>query len=410
MNLRFKFKRGYSFLFLACISALIWITSDRRLILELAELGIIMVLITAWIYSYFRKKNQLMNIALEMKDIAEGEGDLTRRLKGLYKGEVGDLVRWLNVFLEKIQNLIINVKTAGAQVASTNDKVTSYIDTISESMVRQADKSVQVAAASSEMTAAINDIAQNASDISVSAEETLNVARKGGEVIKASVDEVVRIKTAVSELAQFIASLNSQSKKIGDIVNVINDIAVQTNLLALNAAIEAARAGDVGRGFAIVAEEVKKLAEKTAKSTNEIREMINMIQNYTMGASTAMDESLQRVEAGVGLSNQTGDTFQQIISSVTGLQSMVQSIASSTMEMSLTAEQVNKDIDEIATVSKNTTFTLQEIYVSSYELSQSENLLAREISSFKTDGDAAGQSGKGSMPVDTGEKPAGQPH
>jgi methyl-accepting chemotaxis protein len=383
---------------------------NHNLILKLAGLGVITLLIMIWIYSYLRKKDQLMNVAFEMKDIAEGEGDLTKRLKGLWKGDIGDLVRWVNVFLEKIHNVVINVKTAGEQVALTNNKVTSYTDTISDRMILQADKSVQVASASNEMTAAVSDIARNTSDMSMSAEKTLQIAQKGGEVVKASLDEVIRIKAAVSELAQLITSLGAQSRGIGDIVNVINDIAAQTNLLALNAAIEAARAGDMGRGFAVVADEVKKLAEKTSKSTGEIKKMIDTIQQQTMSAGTAMEDSLQRVESGVSLSNQAGESLRQIISSIYSLQSMVHSIALSTKDISLTAGKVNKEIDEIAAVSKNTTFTLQEIYVSSYELSQSEQLLTREISFFKTDGNSTEQSVNSSPAGDAGEQPDGQPH
>lgn len=383
---------------------------NHNLILKLAGFVVITLLITVWIYTYLRKKDQLMNVAFEMQDIAEGEGDLTKRLKGLWKGDIGELVRWVNVFLEKIHNVVINVKTAGEQVALTNNKVTSYTDTISDRMILQADKSLQVASASNEMTSAVSDIARSASDMSMSAEKTLKIAQKGGEVVKTSVDEVIRIKAAVSELAQLITSLGNQSRGIGDIVNVINDIAAQTNLLALNAAIEAARAGDVGRGFAVVADEVKKLAEKTSKSTDEIKRMIDTIQQQTMSAGIAMEESLQRVESGVSLSNQAGESLRQIISSIHSLQSMVHSIASSTKEISLTAGKVNKEIDEIAAVSKNTTFTLQEIYVSSYELSQSEQLLTREISFFKTDGNSTEQSVSSLPAGDAGEQPDGQSH
>ncbi|RJQ48133.1 MAG: methyl-accepting chemotaxis protein [Nitrospiraceae bacterium] len=368
----------------------------QKLTLKLAGIVIMSFLIVGWIYSYFKKKDQLMNVALDMKDIAEGEGDLTKRLSGQWDGEIGELVKWVNAFIEKIQKVVINVKSAGDQVASANKRVIAVTDIISEKMIISADRSSQVASASNGMTEAVSDIAKNASDMSLSAHKTLQIAQTGGNVVKASVNEVLRIKTAVSDLAQLINSLNDQSREIGDIISVINDIAEQTNLLALNAAIEAARAGDVGRGFAVVADEVKKLAEKTSRSTDEIRRMINTIQNKTMSAGTAMGESLKMVEAGVSLSNQAGESLQQIVNSVNSLQGLVQTIASATMEMSVTAEQVNKDIDEIADISKNTAATAEEMYVTSFELAQSEHMLASEISFFKTEGNGvAGAGGRG---------------
>lgn len=356
----------------------------------------ILTLITflVWMYFYYKKKNELFSIAYEMRDIAEGEGDLTKRLEGDWKGDVGELMKWMNVFIEKVHNVVSKVKEAGDKVASANQHLNVVTDTISEKMIAQADKSAQVAAASHEMAEAVADVAKNTSNISTAANETLKLAQEGGGVVNASVEEVLRIKTAMSELAGFIKSLGEHSNQIGEIVEVINDIAAQTNLLALNAAIEAARAGDVGRGFAVVADEVKKLSEKTSKSTGEIGEMIKTIQIQTTNAGIAMDESLQRVESGVGLSNKAGESLKQIVGSVNTLQEMLQQIAASTMEMSATAEQVNQDIEEIASISSNTTGHAQEMYATSFELAQSEQLLASEIAFFKTGKQNNRQNGK----------------
>jgi methyl-accepting chemotaxis protein len=185
-------------------------------------------------------------------------------------------------------------------------------------------------------------------------------------------------------LSHLISSLGSYSREISEILNVINDIAEQTNLLALNAAIEAARAGEQGRGFAVVADEVRKLAEKTSHSTTEIGDMIKSIQTQTTHAERAMDHSLKCVESGVDLSSAAGDSLTQIIASVNELQEMVQNIASSTEEISTTAENVNQDIEEIAYMSKKTKSLSTDLAIVAQNLAVSDSELSREMSFFRT--------------------------
>jgi methyl-accepting chemotaxis protein len=236
------------------------------------------------------------------------------------------------------------------------------------------------------MSQTVVDIAKNASNIASSSVDTLKIAQIGEKIVCDTVNEVQVISNTVAESSQLIKTLGERSQQIFEIVDVIKDIADQTNLLALNAAIEAARAGEQGRGFAVVADEVRKLAEKTSKATAEVGEMIGAIQSETGRAVTAMAESQTRVEKGVALSSDAGSALRKILDSVQGLQSMVQHIASATEEMSTVSESISADIEVIASVSKETNTSAIEIETASNNLAMLSADLQEVTRKFKTTG------------------------
>jgi methyl-accepting chemotaxis protein len=197
------------------------------------------------------------------------------------------------------------------------------------------------------------------------------------------VEKVNEIANSVSRSAELITSLGERSKQIGEIINVIKDIADQTNLLALNAAIEAARAGEQGRGFAVVADEVRKLAERTTKATSEIGGMIGTIQSEVDIAVNSMDEANKRVELGVQDVTKAGESLNKIVASVDSLQSMVQQIATATEEMSTVSETINCDIETIARVSQDTSSGSGQIAASASDLSRLSSDLQRVAGQFK---------------------------
>jgi len=234
------------------------------------------------------------------------------------------------------------------------------------------------------MSQSVLDIAQNASNIAASSDETLQVAREGETVVKRTVDEVQQISRAVADSAKLMESLGSRSNQIGEIVNVINEIADQTNLLALNAAIEAARAGEQGRGFAVVADEVRKLAERTARATTEISTMISAIQDETGRAVASMHESIRRVEHGTEFSSQAGKALHRIVDSVNALQAMVGHIASATEEMSTTSEVISSDIETMALSARQTGSSAHEIGQSVDALARLSSELSEVTKRFRT--------------------------
>jgi methyl-accepting chemotaxis protein len=297
--------------------------------------------------------------------------------------EIGQLLTSLKNMVDKIKKLISDVKTMSDSVASASYQLSASSEQMSKGVTEQAGRSSQIATASTEMSQTIIDVAKNSSNIAASSDETVRTADEGKNIVKKSVEEVNAIADTVRKSAELMKSLGERSKQVGEIVNVIKDIADQTNLLALNAAIEAARAGEQGRGFAVVADEVRKLAERTANSTDEIGVMIGGIQTEMSRAVASMEEGTKRVGVGVDFSNQAGNALNKIVGSITNLQSMVQQIASATEQMSTTSEQISGDIEAIANVSKETSISSGQVAEASSYLARHAANLQSAISVFK---------------------------
>ena len=251
------------------------------------------------------------------------EGDFTAAdLDIKSKDESGTLAAALNKTKNELSHLLNtamgSITGTANQVASASEQLSATVHQMTRRLDEQSKKSIQVATAATEMSQTVVDIAKNASNIASSSVDTLKIAQTGEKIVGDTVNEVRVISNTVAESSQLIKTLGERSQQIFEIVDVIKDIADQTNLLALNAAIEAARAGEQGRGFAVVADEVRKLAEKTSKATAEVGEMIGAIQSETSRAVSAMAESQTRVEKGVSLSSEAGSALRKILDSVQG--------------------------------------------------------------------------------------------
>ena len=340
------------------------------LILSLSALAIfIAAFISVWIIR--RLTGQLGGEPHFIAEIAKkiAAGDLTMKFETNGKTLTG-IYAAMKEMAERLKKVVGETKTAADNLASASQELSASSEQMSRGVTEQAGRANQIATASNQMSQTVVDVAKNSSNIASSASDTVKVADNGQEIVTKSVEEVKAIAETVNESAKLMSSLGERSKQIGEIVNVIKDIADQTNLLALNAAIEAARAGEQGRGFAVVADEVRKLAERTAKATSEISGMIGAIQEEMDKAVISMEDGTKRVEVGVEFSVQAGEALKKIVSSVTDLQSMVQQIATATEEMSTASEQISGDIETIANVSKETS-------VSSDQVSQASSDLAR---------------------------------
>ncbi len=296
-------------------------------------------------------------------------GDLSIDIVADRKDEFGDEMKTTGSMVERWRSALNNVHRAAEGVLDSSGELSAAAEQMHRGVEEQANRTSQVATASEQMSQTLMDIAKNVSEIAQSASQTAGTAKNGEEIVERSVREVQEIALTVDQTASSIKSLGERSRQIGDIVNVINDIADQTNLLALNAAIEAARAGEQGRGFAVVADEVRKLAERTARSTSEIEEMIESIQGDVARAVGSMENATEKVNLGVELAEQAGGALQEIVKSVDGLQLMVAQIASATEEMSVTSEEICKDIEHIAT-------TLTETFTGTSRVTDSAGRLA----------------------------------
>ncbi len=310
-------------------------------------------------------------------------GDLTIDIHVNRKDELGKDMVEIRTLIEQWRKLIGNVKTVALDISSAGNQLSSSAKLMSSGFNAQMEKASQVAASSEEMSQTILDVARNTGKIAESAAKTVQVAKAGQDIVISSVKEVKKIAETVDETSAFVQTLGNQSSQIGEIVNVINEIADQTNLLALNAAIEAARAGEAGRGFAVVADEVRKLAERTANATSEIGSMIHSIQEGVNSAINAMEVATKKVEAGVELSTQGGNSLNNIVDSVNELQLMVQQIASATEQMSATSEEINKDIEQIAGVSRETSASSGQTAQAAGELARLSVVLDQAVSGFK---------------------------
>ena len=313
-------------------------------------------------------------------------GDLTNRLDRAAierNDEVGKLLTAMGNMAERLKSIMADLKSTADSVASASNQLSASSEQMSRGVTEQSGRASQIATSSNEMSQTVVDIAKNASNIATAATDATKTAQDGGDIVNKSVHEVKAIADTVSETAKMVSSLGERSKQIGEIVSVINDIADQTNLLALNAAIEAARAGEQGRGFAVVADEVRKLAERTAKATSEIGDMIKAIQDEVENAVTSMNEGTERVNIGVELSTQAGNALHGIVKSVNNLQTMVQQIASATEEMSTVSETISGDIETIASVSKETSAGSEQIAHASSDLARLASNLQGIVGQFK---------------------------
>ncbi|MBI5411164.1 MAG: methyl-accepting chemotaxis protein, partial [Nitrospirae bacterium] len=320
------------------------ITAMLALVLVVAS-TIIFSLVLVW-----RLLIPIRQLAVGMDHLAQG--DLTIQVPVTSNDELDQLARHFNEAMPILREMI-------GKVAHVTDKVASasvQLSATAEEMAKGADgltaRTAQTATSVEEMTATVGEIAQNSGKAATVALETVETAKSGQHVVAETIAGMQQISDAVTQSATIIAALGKSSDQIGEIVRVIEDIADQTNLLALNAAIEAARAGEQGRGFAVVADEVRKLAERTTKATKEIGDMIRQIQQDTKGAVASMEGGTQKVVGGVAMVNKTGEALATVAERVGHTADMIQQIALAAEQQSVATQQIAGDLEHVAKVSK----------------------------------------------------------
>ncbi|MEM1166260.1 MAG: methyl-accepting chemotaxis protein [Planctomycetota bacterium] len=311
-------------------------------------------------------------------------GDLTGEdINSTAGDEVGQLSRACDRMSDSLKTLVNELVGVGRDVAAASTEIAATADQTSNGMAKQQVQTQQVASAVEEMNSTVREIADKGANSSRRATDAVNSAREGGEVVKNTVDEMGAIASDVAETSQVIEQLGVKSQQIGEIISVINDIADQTNLLALNAAIEAARAGEHGRGFAVVADEVRKLAERTTQATGQVSDSIRAVQIETDEAVRKINTGSERVTKGVELANQAGEALQLIETANSEVGQMVESIAAASEQQAAASEQISRSISAVADVSKESAAGAGQAAQASKDLSMKAEKLNHLISQFQ---------------------------
>ena len=343
-----------------------------------------------------------------VNDIAEGEGDLTQRVEVTSKDEIGQLGNGFNLFVQKIHDVVAEVGCVTREVAAAATEIAASSEEMSQGMSDQNDQVTQISASIEQMSTSVVEVARKSDEAANNAAESGKVAQEGGAVVGQTIEGMRAISDAVSAGAASVAELGKRGEQIGKIIDVINDIADQTNLLALNAAIEAARAGEHGRGFAVVADEVRKLADRTTKATEEIGESIKAIQTETSEAVERMNAGTDQVAAGVQNATEAGESLKRIVNGAQEVAGMIQSIAAAAEQQSAASEEVSRNVESVSAVSRQAGEGANQAANAAAQLSTRAEQLQRLVDTFKTnESNACNENG---CDISSGPAPRNQNH
>ena len=343
-----------------------------------ALLGLVLI----W-YAAFRITRPLQLLTRVMEDISLGEGDLTRRLAVQSRDEIGQLATAFNRFVERIHHSIREVSSAALGVNEGAKRVLLASNSSLSNFDEQSTRTNSVAAAINQLGAAAQEIAHNASDASQQASAARQQAEDGRQVVERTIQVMNELSGKISTSCVNIEVLNTKTVNIGQILEVIKGISQQTNLLALNAAIEAARAGEAGRGFAVVADEVRSLAGRTQTSAAEIQQMIEELQIGARESVVTMTESQQHSEESVSIANLAGKRLSSVTQRIGEIDNVNQSVAAATEEQTSVVEALNVDITEINTLNQQGVENLQSTLQACTELERQADRLNQLVGSFR---------------------------
>ena len=347
-------------------------------------MAVTVVLVVVILASFgFSLKRMVGHLLERLHDIAAGEGDLTKRIPVTSTCEFGEVSRLFNDFVVKIHDTIVQVARNSKLVASSSGEIRSVTEQMATAAEEVSAQAGIVATAGEEMAATTAEIAQNCLMVAENSRNANETALRGSQVVQQTLAVMNRIADRVKESAQTVESLGARGEQIGEIVGTIQDIADQTNLLALNAAIEAARAGEQGRGFAVVADEVRALAERTTKATKEIAAMIKSIQQETRVAVSSMEEGVREVATGTSDASRSGEALEEILRQIGEVNMQVNQIATAAEQQTATTSEISGNIQQITNVIGQTTRGAHESANATSELARLTEDLQGLVSRFR---------------------------
>ena len=327
-------------------------------------------------------RNNLNSIISSLRDLAKEDGDLTVRIKTQSKDELGDLAYWFNTFMEKLQGIVKDVVNTALPLSSLAKDLNELTDDTNKTIQVQRKAADQARQAVDQMNHSVMAEASSANEASHAANESGEAANRGQSTVEQTVSNIKRLAGNVQEASTVITQLENDANQVGAVLDVIKGIAEQTNLLALNAAIEAARAGEQGRGFAVVADEVRTLASRTQASTEEIQKTIEQLQSAARSAVQKMQQSTSQADESVTSANQAGEALGLITQSIHQIRLMNQQIADATEDQQQMATTIVNHVDEIYTHTEHSSASADNIAKASSELAnlaQSLEQVARQF-------------------------------
>ena len=360
-------------------------TKMARTQLFIAGTGGVLLIFFVLVALYIAGKviQPLRDTAEALIDISQGEGDLTRRLTVVSKDEVGQVSQGFNDFADKIQRLVVDLKGGIHDLSKSTSQMNAVVSKTHSDVQKQRHETAQAAAAVHEMAAAAQEVAGNAVGAASAAQEADNESISGQRIVEETIGAIQALSNDVNKASDVIGQLDLDADKIGTVVNVIKEIAGQTNLLALNAAIEAARAGDYGRGFSVVADEVRTLANRTQQSTQEIQSMIERLQAGAREAVGVMSTSKAQSIATIERAAQASLSLSVITGSVSTITQMNTQIASAAEEQTAVADEISKNVQQVADIAEHSAQNADALSDTTQEMSALERRLMKIVSQFK---------------------------
>ncbi|WP_248750230.1 methyl-accepting chemotaxis protein [Pseudomonas sp. MWU15-20650] len=352
----------------------------KTLLVSVALLALLLSVVVAWVISR-QIVTPLQHVLNDVDRIASG--DLSQDVVVDRRDELGQLQRGLQQMSSRLRQLIGGISASVIQIASAAEELSAVTRHTSAGVNGQRVETDHVATAMNEMTSTVQAVALNAEEACDATTMAGQHAREGDQVVSEAIEQIERLAMEVRRSAEAVAHLKGQSDKIGGVLDVIKAVAQQTNLLALNAAIEAARAGEAGRGFAVVADEVRSLALRTQRSTEEIESLVAGVQSGTHAVSSSMETSLLFSEHSVEFTRRAGTSLENITRTVSTIQLMNQQIAAAAEQQSAVAEEINRSVITVRDISEQTASASDQTASSSIELARLGHELEAMVARFK---------------------------
>ena len=359
------------------------ISTARNITLLMGIIALVLGLFVAFLIGR-SISSSIQNAVNAMNEIAEGDGDLTQRLNESGKDEIAELGTAFNHFAEKVRNMVLQVSGSTSQLAAAAEEMSMITNDTNQGVQKQQAETEMVATAMNEMTATVQEVARHATEASDAAQSADRETKDGKAVVQQTVSSINGLANEIEQATTVISKLETDSDNIGTVLDVIRGIAEQTNLLALNAAIEAARAGEQGRGFAVVADEVRTLASRTQESTQEIQTMIESLQQGSRNAVKAMTSSQEQSQQSVEQATKAQGSLNAITEAVATISTMNIQIANAAKEQSSVSEEINQNVVNISQVVEQTASGAQQTLTASHELANLANELQSLVGQFKT--------------------------